>query len=242
MPLHAPFVSNWLRLTFAFALDDHRGRAMDIGSTFMRLIWRSGEKLLYSPCIGGELGRVMKIFSHLSVSVVIGILLTGGAAAGEREGVTPAAEMQGTSAGLGYAVSGSKGMRLSRFVDPSAARTAEETGVPDAFIPTPPGVTGQSEMTITGASGTGTFADTRSAGMPMLGARGAMLDPVVRVLPDPRPLNSPPAVAMPAEASAAAPGRDSSQPVRRKPLRIAGAEPTAPLLKRPMPIVIGAFR
>jgi hypothetical protein len=180
------------------------------------------------------------ILARVAVAILVGGGLMGGAVAGDR--VMPSR----STTELGYAVSGSKGMRLSRFVAPSAG-TAEEAGVPDAFIPTPPGVMSEAQSTITGASGTGAsgtgasgsdaLADTRSAGLPMLGAGGITLEPVVRVLPDPRPLD---AGGLPLEASAAAP-EAVAQPARRKPLRVAGADSPPPALKR-MPIVIGAFR
>jgi hypothetical protein len=178
------------------------------------------------------------ILSCVPMSVLAGGLLTWGAVAGELD----AASSMTAPAELGYAVSGSKGMRLSRFIAPSTALTSEEVGVPDAFIPTPPGVSGHAEAVITGASGSGALADMRSVGVPMPGSGAMTLDPVIRVLPDPRPIDGDAAGGVPAAGIATTASRSATQPARRKPLRVAGAETPAPVLKRPMPIVIGAFR
>ncbi|MER2536577.1 MAG: hypothetical protein ABTQ31_15595 [Rhizobiaceae bacterium] len=186
----------------------------------------------------GELNLMKSILSRLAISVLAGGLVTWGAVAGE----TGAASTLVTPTELGYAVSDAKGMRLSRFIEAPMAAGSEEAGVPDAFIPTPPGVSGHAEAVITGASGSGALADMRSVGMPMPGNGATTLDPVIRVLPDSRPIGGDAAAGAPAAGIAATASAGAAQPAKRKPLRVAGAESPAPVLKRPMPIVIGAFR
>lgn len=183
---------------------------------------------------------MMGILARITMSALVERGLAGSAAAGDVDATRPAI----STPELGYAVSGSKGMRLSRFVEPSS----EEAGVPDSLIVTPPGVMSETQTVITGASGSGAPTPTRSAGTPMLGDRGVTLDQVLHVLPAPRPLDNPVGEVQPAASAmtpmAAAPmatPQAVSQSAKRKTLRIAGADTSEPALKR-VPIVIGAFR